>query len=178
MARFVTSLFHLLAAMLLTAATTASAQSTISAYSSTSRTGQAIPSVCQEQMSILHGWLDTYPHPPVWTYVVACDGEAWRRILTHLGVVDTGLPRYGETALEVRMSFFRGPTLLARDQPQATSEQVVAHELSPIFLQSGEESRVDANAASWMRAVHAQHSTALRQQAAMPGLASLLPPLP
>ena len=127
------------------------AQSTIQVISSFGA-NRGMPTECQQQVSVLHTLLDAYPHPADWSYFVVCDELAWQRVLTHLGVVGNALAHYGETALDVRMTFFRGPTLIHPDLAQASAEHVVTHELAHIALLSGDEARVERQAELWVKA--------------------------
>jgi hypothetical protein len=58
-------------------------QSKLVVLSSQVNAGSALPRDCQAQAEVVGQALDLAPHAPDWTYIVACDDQAWRTVLAY-----------------------------------------------------------------------------------------------
>lgn len=127
------------------------AQTKILYSSSQVKGGQPIPQQCVDAGDVLTKWLDVFPHPAKWTYVVLCDDSAWSSAMTK-AMSDPGQTIFGATTLDRSLTMFRGTTLLGLGDRRITAEHLVAHELGHIMLNSHNEDRVDALALTWIHA--------------------------
>jgi hypothetical protein len=141
---------------LLAGAATSRAQSAFKFISNFSRPGQALPVECSRAGAALDASLAAYPHPGKWTYIIACDDIAWQRVLLHLEMSERKGKIYGVTDTTSQLTYLRGATLVVPDDPRASAEYVVAHELCHIYLWglnrnwSRDESKVEKLALSWV----------------------------
>lgn len=145
------TLCAVLLALVITGAV-AHAQSKLLLFSSTTKAGQPVPSVCIEQEQVLRKLLAKYPHPANWTYVIACEDTAWAQVERKVGIVENssyviGLTNYDPGAY---ITYFKGSTLTTCTVGNCESDHVVAHELAHIALRSRDEAAVDALAQTWM----------------------------
>ena len=131
----------------------AGAQPTIRVLSSFAGKHSAPRPECSAEAAILSATLARYPHPDSWTYVIACDDNAWNLVLTHLGLQnDGGIERYGETDFsdKARITYLRGLALLHPSPAAVTADGVIAHELAHIQLHTRDEELAEAEARRWI----------------------------
>jgi hypothetical protein len=109
---------------------------------------KSIPQVCQDELQVLRTTLDKYPHPTKWTYIIACDDNAWSQLERMVGVRESMSDVLGVTNYDGQspITIFKGTVLLTSME----SDHVVAHELAHIYLRSKDEFKVDALAQTWM----------------------------
>jgi hypothetical protein len=112
----------------------------------------SVPVSCQTQADLLLQTLQRYPHPANWHWILLCDDAAWNHLLVHIDRSRDSV--YAVTDLEGRTTCVRGTTLLRPDQPQASPEHVVAHELAHIMLRTPDEDRAEQLARHWLRECH------------------------
>ena len=122
------------------------------------------PKSCQEVLAVLLPNIQAYPHPSDWTWFVACDEGAWARIQSHEGN-QLGSGILAITNRPAHSSIIRGSAMLHAysDDYRAQPEHVIAHELCHIYLQSSDESEVDALATQWVKERRAKQLALLRR---------------
>jgi hypothetical protein len=130
----------------------ASAQISIRYFSSQPPADGSIPQVCLVEGESLRNQLSLFPHPQTWTFVIACDTNAWDDLMALSDHADRGRSIFGATNPNNHSTLMRGSTLLGKDAPDMTAEHMVAHELAHIYLHSSNESRVDEQALEWIKA--------------------------
>lgn len=133
-------------AALLTLAMGAQARAQMFAYSAHKIT----PASCTG-MSELQMLVSEYPHPAAWKYADVCDESSWRQVVREFAPVASDPDTvYGITLPSSHITFFRG-TRIAKARPdEPTPDHIVAHELAHIYLNSPDDSVVDALAKEWM----------------------------
>jgi len=148
----------------------AQGQSTISYFSSFAKPGQAVPQQCIDAKTILADALSAYPHPDKWTYIIACDENAWHQVMTHIGITESDGKHLGETDFsdDVKLTYLNGAALVALNDVRTTPEHVVAHELCHIYLHSHDEKKVDKLATDWVSKRQATRNAALMASVAVP----------
>lgn len=122
------------------------AQNTMRSFSSTG--GR-----CDTEVAVIDNLVANYPHPNSWTWIVACDEDAWASILVHLGVQNRhSFQVVAETDRRSHITYVRGylitHSLAGYD---ATPEHTITHELCHIYLDSGDEGKVDKLAWTWIK---------------------------
>ena len=93
-----------------------------------------------------------YPRPASWHWVLVCDEAGWRRFL-RLSGRDEQAEIYASTDLSGRTTYIRGAKLLYPYDLQAEPDDIIAHELAHIRLQSSSEARADSLAWLWQGVV-------------------------
>jgi hypothetical protein len=141
--------FTLFAVLLALSLQAACAQSTIHLFASHGKPANA---ECQAEAAMLTAALGRYPHPARWTYIVACDEQAWHLVLTHLGLQNQTTEAYGETDISpgVELTYLRGSAWLLPPSPEVTADHVIAHELAHAVLATGDEQQAEAQARTWL----------------------------
>ena len=122
------------------------------------KAGGKPPKICQEILAVMVPYIQKYPHPDGWKWFVVCDEAAWVRMQRYQG----NQPASGILAITNRpahSTIIRGSAMLhAYDVDyRAQPEHIIAHELCHIYLQSSDESKVDALATKWVAAHRAEH---------------------
>jgi hypothetical protein len=126
------------------------AQTTVQSLSSFAKQGSPLPDVCRQEQAVFVNTFAEFPHPSIWTYVIACDDNQWENVLLHIGVQPSMLT-YAATIRGRQVTYFRGSTFLHPDLPGSESRHVIAHELAHIYLNSADDAKVDALAHQWMK---------------------------
>ena len=103
--------------------------------------GQPAPNECREEAHIFALSLVRYPRPTSWHWVLICDEAGWRRFLRVSGRSE-GAAIYASTDLGGRSTYIRGTKLLYPYDLQSDPDEIVAHELAHIRLQTESEDRV------------------------------------
>lgn len=110
--------------------------------------GEPVPGECREEAHAFAQSLVRYPRPDSWHWVLICDEAGWRRFLRLSG-------RAGEDAicastdLSGRTTYFRGAKLLYPYDLHAEPDDIIAHELAHIRLQSSSEAHAESLARLW-----------------------------
>jgi len=110
--------------------------------------GEPVPSECREEAHTFALSLVRYPRPESWHWVLVCDEAGWRRFLRLSGRSE-GAAIYASTDLGGRTTYIRGAKLLYPYDLHADPDEIVAHELAHIRLQSESESRVSDLVREW-----------------------------
>lgn len=110
--------------------------------------GEPVPSECREEAHAFARSLVHYPRPDSWHWVLVCDEAGWRRFLRLSGRSE-GAAIYASTDLGGRTTYVRGAKLLSPYDLQASPDEIIAHELAHIRLQTESEARTDGLARSW-----------------------------
>jgi hypothetical protein len=138
------SLIYLVLALVLTAAP-AAAQTRIQFFSS--KVG-ALPTECQQESAVLAPLLAQF-HSPSWTWFVACDEAAWKKVEDHIGFTfetygTSNIP-LAATDLESKTTYVRGWALIHpfSDDLFAQPRHIVAHELGHITLNTHNETKAE-----------------------------------
>lgn len=113
----------------------------------------SIPQVCLDQGQALRAQLVKFPHPDTWTFIIACDENAWDDLMALSGHAGSSRVIFGATDPDNHSTLLRGTTLLGKDRVMSP-EHLVAHELAHVFLQSSNERRVEDQALDWLKADH------------------------
>jgi hypothetical protein len=79
------------------------AQPKIVVLSSQAIVGSTLPRDCQKQAEVVGQALDMAPHAPDWTYIVACDDQAWRSVLVYGAAPRIQVPSSGYTVIRLRL---------------------------------------------------------------------------
>jgi len=105
----------------------AQGQSTISYFSSFAKPGQAVPQQCIDAKTILADALSAYPHPDKWTYIIACDENAWHQVMTHIGITESDGKHLGETDFsdDVKLTNCAISTCIAMTKRRWTSSLLI-----------------------------------------------------
>ena len=110
--------------------------------------GEPVPGECREEAHTFARSLVRYPRPASWHWVLICDEAGWRRFLRLSGRGEReGID--ASTDLAGRITYFRGSKLLYPFDLQAEPDDIVAHELAHIWLNSSSESDSDKLARWW-----------------------------
>jgi hypothetical protein len=109
---------------------------------------EPVPNECREEAHIFAGSLVRYPRPGSWHWVLICDEAGWRRFL-RLSGRDEAAAIYASTDLTRRTTYIRGAKLLYPSDLNPGSDDVIAHELAHIRLQTESESRADDLVRVW-----------------------------
>ncbi len=110
--------------------------------------GAPVPKECREEAHVFATSLIRYPRPGSWHWVILCDEVGWQRFLRLTGR-DEQAEIYASTDLEGRMTYLRGDKLLYPYDLQAHPDDIIAHELAHILLQSESEARAVDLARRW-----------------------------
>lgn len=114
--------------------------------------GEPVPGECREESHALARSLVRYPRPAAWHWVLVCDEAGWRRFL-RLSGRDEQAEIYASTDLSGRTTYIRGAKLLYPYDLQVGPDDIIAHELAHIRLQSSSEARADSLARLWQSVV-------------------------
>lgn len=114
--------------------------------------GEPVPGECREEAHVFARSVARYPRPDSWHWVLICDEAGWRRFL-RLSSRDERAAIYASTDLSGRTTYIRGAKLLYPYDLQAEPDDIVAHELAHIRLQSSSEARADSLARLWQSGV-------------------------
>jgi hypothetical protein len=110
--------------------------------------GDPVPGECREEAHAFAMTLVRYPRPASWHWVLICDEAGWRRFLRLSGRGDReGI--YASTDLAERTTYLRGVKLLYPYDLYAEPDDIIAHELAHIWLDSSNESSADSLARRW-----------------------------
>ena len=104
--------------------------------------GEPVPDQCREEAHTFAWSLVRYPRPAAWHWVLVCDEAGWRRFLRLSGREEQAAI-YASTDLAGRITYIRGAKLLYPFDLQAEPDDIIAHELAHIQLESSSESRAD-----------------------------------
>lgn len=129
------------------------AQTSFRFYAKRVDNGQPAPAECQDEARILAEYINSFPHPDSWTWIIACDEESWRALEMRLGVLAEAEHKeiFAETDRHYHRTFIRGYTLLhALVGMDMSAQHIVAHELAHAVLDSGDERAVDDQAMRWI----------------------------
>jgi len=118
--------------------------------SSLAADGQPVPENCRQQAHVFAESLVRYPRPTFWHWVLVCDQAGWRRFLRLSGRGEED-PIYASTDLAGRTTYLRGTGLSNAGDFGVEMDEVVAHELAHIRLNSQDESKARALARRWTR---------------------------
>jgi hypothetical protein len=127
-------------------------------FYSTFAKDNVIPTECLKQRSIVLSLMLSYDHPTNWTWIIACDEAAWKRVEAHIGQMNSV---HGETLgitdLESRVTYLRGFALIQpfTAEVEGQPEHTIVHELSHIILNNHDEVKVEKRA----RLIMQQHAT-------------------
>ena len=127
----------------------ATAQVNVHSYPSHLGKDGSTPQTCLDAGAVLQAEMAKFPHPENWTVYVACDDDAWEKVVERIHPGSTGKFLYGDTDFAHNLTFFRGTTLLGKTR-KTTPEHLVAHEPAHIALQSFGEKKVDTQAITWI----------------------------
>ncbi len=123
-------------------------QSDVRIISSFVAPGKPVPPECRQQAHIFAELLVRYPRPGSWHWILVCDEAGWRRFLRLSGrPEEAGI--YASTELDARTTYLRGAKLLCFNDINPSPNQIVAHELAHIWLQSDDEARSNRLARRW-----------------------------
>lgn len=111
-------------------------------------TGDPVPSRCREEAHAFARSLVRYPRPDSWHWVLICDEAGWRRFLRLSGRGEHDAI-YASTDLSGRTTYLRGAKLLYPYDLHAEPDDIIAHELAHIRLQTSSEMRADSLARLW-----------------------------
>jgi hypothetical protein len=114
--------------------------------------GAPVPGECREKAHAFAWSLVRYPRPVAWHWVLVCDEAGWRRFL-RLSGRDEQAEIYASTDLSGRTTYIRGAKLLYPYDLQAEPDDIIAHELAHIRLQSSSEARAESLARLWQGVV-------------------------
>lgn len=114
--------------------------------------GAPVPDECREEAHAFAQSLVRYPRPVAWHWVLVCDEAGWRRFLRLSGRGEQA-EIYASTDLSGRTTYIRGAKLLYPYDLQADPDDIIAHELAHIRLQSSSEARADSLARLWQSVV-------------------------
>jgi hypothetical protein len=126
----------------------ASAQQTYTPFTLGARPGDAPPQACVDTAHTIAPIITRYPHPAQWRWIIACNDRSWDALLQHLGWDARGKYTIALTDQKAHITYIRAEAMA----PEA--EDIVAHELAHIYLHSGDEQRVDAQAVTWIKNAH------------------------
>ena len=110
--------------------------------------GAPVPAECREEADVFARSLVRYPRPDAWHWVLLCDEAGWRRFL-RLSGRDEQAAIYASTDLEGQTTYLRGAKLLYPYDLEAHPDDIIAHELAHIRLQSESEARAVDLARRW-----------------------------
>lgn len=110
--------------------------------------GEPVPSECRQEAHAFALALVRYARPDSWHWVLVCDEAGWRRFL-RLSGRDEGAAIYASTDLDASTTYIRGSKLLYPYDLDADPDDIIAHELAHISLQTGSEARADALVRLW-----------------------------
>jgi hypothetical protein len=108
----------------------------------------ALPTECQQESAVLAPLLAEF-HSPSWTWVVACDEAAWKKVEDHIGftfeTVTHDSQPLAATELESKTTYVRGWALIHpfSDDLFAQPRHIVAHELGHITLSTHSEAKAE-----------------------------------
>jgi hypothetical protein len=114
--------------------------------------GAPVPEKCREEAHVFARSLVRYPRPAAWHWVLICDEAGWRRFLRFSGRYEQAAI-YASTDLSGRTTYIRGAKLLYPYDLHAGPDDVIAHELAHIRLQSSSEACADGLALIWQSVV-------------------------
>jgi hypothetical protein len=100
--------------------------------------GRPVPAECRDEAHVFAGSLVRYPRPVSWHWVLICDEAGWRRFLRLSGRREDEAI-YASADLESRTTYLRGPKLLYPGDFGVRPDEIVAHELTHIWLNSSDE---------------------------------------
>jgi hypothetical protein len=127
-------------------------------FFSTFAKNNVVPTDCLKERDIVLPVILSYDHPANWTWIIACDEPAWKRVEVHMGQMNSVHGQtLASTDLETRMTYVRGVAVI---QPftaafEAQPEHTIAHELSHIMLDSHDEAKVEKRTRLVMQQQHA-----------------------
>ena len=110
--------------------------------------GAPVPGECREEAHVFAKSLIRYPRPESWHWILLCDEVGWRRFLRLTGR-DEQAEIYASTDFEGRTTYLRGDKLLYPYDLRANPDDIIAHELAHIQLQSENEARAVDLARRW-----------------------------
>ena len=124
------------------------AVSDVRIVSSFVQVGAPVPEQCRAESGVLARTMIRYPLPASWHWVLVCDETGWRRFL-RLSGRDERAAIYASTCLRERVTYIRGAKLLIPYDLDADPDEVIAHELAHIWLQSATEDGANRLAQLW-----------------------------
>jgi hypothetical protein len=145
-----------------TEAQTGADKSDIRIVSSFVAAAEPVPEPCQREAKVFAQTLVRYPRPLSWHWVLVCDEAGWRRFLRLSGRAEDD-QIYASTDLEARTSYLRGQRLLHPGDLRAGPDEVVAHELAHIWLESTDEGRAECLARWWQEKTRERPGTGAKR---------------
>jgi hypothetical protein len=112
--------------------------------------GEPVPRECRDEARLFAESLIRYPRPASWHWVLLCDEAGWRQFLRLSGRSE-GEAIYASTDLEACTTYLRGAKLFNLSNFGADADEVVAHELAHIRLDSQDEAAAQDLARVWQR---------------------------
>jgi hypothetical protein len=124
----------------------AAAQTHIRFFSSFAR-GGVIPKDCAEAITLITPMI-TSDSPEGWTWIVACDEIAWKRVEDHLGQLGVQGRILATSDLEYHITYVRAEDVLHPVAPGLaySAEHTIAHELGHILMHTADEDKAEKKA--------------------------------
>ena len=130
----------------------AAAQTRIQFFSSFAKSG-VVPKECAQEIAVITPMI-TGHSPDGWTWIVACDEIAWKRVEDHLGQLGVQGRILASSDLTYRITYVRGEDVLHPVAPGVdySAEHTIAHELGHILMRTADEDKAEKKARELMSA--------------------------
>jgi hypothetical protein len=116
-------------------------------YSTFSNVNQT-PADCTAEAVVIAPLIAKYHGPAGWTWIIACDEEAWRRVEKHTGQDITGGRMVGGTDRANHFTYIRGYAITHPfdSSPDSQPDHIIAHELGHILADTSDEGKAEKKA--------------------------------
>jgi hypothetical protein len=133
--------------VVLSTALAANAQTRIQFYSTFAK-GSAVTADCNAEAVIVGPLIAKYHGPAGWTWIIACDEEAWHRVEKHTVQDITGGRMVGGTDRANHFTYIRGYAITHPFDASSNSQpdHIIAHELGHILADTSDEAKAEKKA--------------------------------